>query len=104
MRAAAALWFIFVTVAALMGGLLLVSHEPGATAGRWYLGLLVIGLALGVWGVLAAPRSHARFAVASLAGAGLVAVQTFFISAFAYQGLSMILLLLALCSLPWPPS
>jgi hypothetical protein len=97
MRAAAWFWFVFAAVAALMGVLLLVSHEPGATAGRWYLGLTVLGAALGLWGFrVTRSKADAWFASASAAGVALVAVQAFVISAFAYQGLSTVLLVIAL--------
>lgn len=96
MRIAASLWCGLAVVAALMGVLLVVSDEPGATAGRWYLGLMVLGVALGAWGFRADPSTvTTSYVIASGAGVALVAVQTFVISAFAYQGLSAILLVLA---------
>jgi len=40
------LWLVVAVVAALLG-LLLITDEPGATAGRWYLGFAVVSALVG---------------------------------------------------------
>jgi hypothetical protein len=87
------LWLIVAVVAALMG-VLLISDEPGATAGRWYLGFAVVSALVGVlcllWG---GPRAPALLALSSVAVVALIALHAFLIVAFAYQGLTILLLI-----------
>jgi hypothetical protein len=87
------LWLVVAVVAALMG-LLLISDEPGATAARWYLGFAVVSALVGVLCLFwRGPRAPALLALASLAVVALIALHAFLIVAFAYQGLTILLLI-----------
>jgi hypothetical protein len=87
------LWLVVAVVAALMG-LLLISDEPGATAARWYLGFAVLSASVGVLCLFwLGPRAPGLVALASLAVVALIALHAFLIVAFAYQGLTILLLI-----------
>ncbi len=90
------LWIIVAIFAGLMG-VLLISDEPGATAGRWYFGFAAlaapVGVACFIWG---GGRASMLLALASIALVALIALHAFLIVAFAYQGLTVLLLIPAI--------
>lgn len=93
-RAAAVSWLMMAVAAGLMGSLLVVSDEPGATAGRWHLGFAVLGVVLGIWGYRLS-RASAAFVSTSAAVTILIAAQAYLIGEFAYLGLTNILIVVA---------
>ena len=94
MRIAAAIaWFTMALVASFMGILLLVSDEPGATAGRWYVAFAALGVGLGL-GAWRSARIAGALVLVSLVATALIAVQAYWIGEFAYLGLTNILIVI----------
>lgn len=91
-RIIGSLWLAVAIAAGLMGALL-ISDEPGVTAGRWYLAIAVLAGALGLacfaW---RHPRALPGVAIASVLLAAVIGVHAFVVVAFAYQGLTLVLL------------
>jgi hypothetical protein len=90
------MWIIVAIFAGLMG-VLLISDEPGATAARWYFVFAAlaapVAVACFVW---ARGRASMVLALASIALVALIALHAFVIVAFAYQGLTVLLLIPAI--------
>jgi hypothetical protein len=93
-NASAIAWFFMALAGMLMGGLLVVSDEPGATAGRWYLAFAAAGVGLGSWGWGRAPTPGAYVIVSVLVSVA-IGVQAYWIGELAYLGLTNILMVIA---------
>jgi hypothetical protein len=72
-------------------GLALISDEPGATAARWYLAFAAAAAVLTV-GALRGPASRDRMLIGSVLLLAAIAVHFFIVVAFAYAGLTLLLL------------
>ena len=93
-NASAIAWFFMALAGALMGVLLVVSDEPGATAGRWHLAFAVLGLGMGSWG-WGRGRMPGAYVIVSALVTAAIAAQAYLIGEFAYLGLTNILMVLA---------
>jgi hypothetical protein len=97
-RLAVVAWLLAATTAGAFG-LLLIEEEPGATAGRWYLGSAAGFAAVGIWARVASEAGHARWILAAATVATLATVShTAWIVAFAYHGPSTILVVLVVAA------
>ena len=90
MRAIGIVWTVVAVGAGLMG-VALISDEPGATAGRWYLAFAAAAAVLAV-GAFRGPASRNRVLIGSIVLLAAIALHYFVIVAFAYSGLTMLLL------------
>ncbi len=91
MRLIGILWAVVALAAALMG-LGLISDEPGATAGRWYLAFAVAAVALSV-GALRGAANRTWVLVGSFLLLAAIALHYFVVVDFAYASLTLLLLL-----------
>jgi hypothetical protein len=74
-------------------GVLLISDEPGATAARWYFGFAALAALMGIASLVwRGARARKLLALGSLATVAVIALHAFVIVAFAYQGLTILLL------------
>jgi hypothetical protein len=90
------LWVVVAAFAGLMGALL-ISDEPGATAARWYFGFAVLAALMGIGSLVwRGARARSLLALGSLATVAVIALHAFVIVAFAYQGLTILLLIPAI--------
>jgi uncharacterized membrane protein len=90
MRGAGIVWAVVAFGAALMG-LLLISDEPGATAGRWYLAFAVAAAVLTV-GAFRGPANRTWVLVGSILLMAGIAIHYFVVVDFSYAGLTLLLL------------
>lgn len=94
-RLAFVIWVLGSVIAAGFG-ILLVEADPAPTAGPWYLGTAVAYVALAVAIRLGPRRVPAAALVAgALLAVGLTAAHALVLSAYAYHGLSWILVVLS---------
>ena len=93
-NASAIAWFFMALAGTLMGVLLVMSNEPGATAGRWHLVFAAAGVGMGYWGWGRAPTPGA-YVIVSVLVTVAIAVQAYWIGEFAYLGLTNILMAIA---------
>jgi hypothetical protein len=89
-------WVVVAALAGLMGAFL-ISDEPGATAARWYFGFAVVAALMGIAGLVwHGAGARKLLALGSLAAVAVIALHAFAIVAFAYQGLTILLLVPAI--------
>jgi hypothetical protein len=94
-RLAFVVWVFGALIAAAFG-VLLVESDPAPTAGPWYLGTAVAYLALAVATRLGSDRLPTTSLVAAaLVAVGLTAAHALVLSAYAYHGLTWILVVLS---------
>ena len=92
MRASGIVWAVVALGAALMG-LALISDEPGATAGRWYLGFAVAASVLTIGAFRARGSVHRTWVLlGSIVLLSAIAAHFVVVVAFAYSGLTFLLL------------
>ena len=91
MRVSGVLWAVVAVAAALMG-LGLISDEPGATAGRWYLAFAVAAVPVSV-GAFRGPANKTWVLIGSVLLLAAIALHYFVVVDFSYASLTLLLLL-----------
>jgi uncharacterized membrane protein len=93
MRVVSGILWVVVAAFAGLAGVLLISDEPGATAARWYLGFAVLAALMGIGSLVwRGARARRLLALGSVTTLALIALHAFAIVAFAYQGLTILIL------------